>query len=275
MTGASEALRYPQDEPLHQASRATGSAPQFSKVPEVALGFWIIKVLATTLGETGGDAVTMSMKSRLRGRNADLSGDLSCSGHGPNSLQELQRLSVLADHRRDDDRGHDNRRLRRPFAGNRISRRLGAAARVPDGLACGLAMVGRHGLGQHDHHAEGRNVLLGHDSVFSDARHGAWRLGRRYEQSRLWRRRNPVRWGARRHSRALCLHTDVACDAVLGCLHSHAAARSDARRSARQAPRQRRLCNQPLSCLRDPRRAYRCTDCGVAETGRRPSGQEA
>jgi|HubBroStandDraft_5_1064220.scaffolds.fasta_scaffold85271_3 uncharacterized membrane-anchored protein len=61
MTGASEALRYPQDEPLHQASRATGSAPQFSKVPEVALGFWIIKVLATTLGETGGDAVTMSM----------------------------------------------------------------------------------------------------------------------------------------------------------------------------------------------------------------------
>lgn len=32
-----------------------------SKVPEVTLGFWIIKVLATTLGETGGDAVTMSM----------------------------------------------------------------------------------------------------------------------------------------------------------------------------------------------------------------------
>jgi uncharacterized membrane-anchored protein len=31
------------------------------KVPAVALGFWIIKILATTLGETGGDAVTMSM----------------------------------------------------------------------------------------------------------------------------------------------------------------------------------------------------------------------
>lgn len=31
-----------------------------SKVPEVTLGFWIIKILATTLGETGGDAVTMS-----------------------------------------------------------------------------------------------------------------------------------------------------------------------------------------------------------------------
>jgi uncharacterized membrane-anchored protein len=32
-----------------------------SKVPEVTLIFWIIKILATTLGETGGDAVTMSM----------------------------------------------------------------------------------------------------------------------------------------------------------------------------------------------------------------------
>jgi len=32
-----------------------------SKVPEVTLGFWVIKILATTLGETGGDAVSMSM----------------------------------------------------------------------------------------------------------------------------------------------------------------------------------------------------------------------
>jgi uncharacterized membrane-anchored protein len=32
-----------------------------TKVPEVTLAFWIIKILATTLGETGGDAVTMSM----------------------------------------------------------------------------------------------------------------------------------------------------------------------------------------------------------------------
>jgi uncharacterized membrane-anchored protein len=31
-----------------------------SKVPAITLGFWIIKVLATTLGETGGDSVTMS-----------------------------------------------------------------------------------------------------------------------------------------------------------------------------------------------------------------------
>jgi uncharacterized membrane-anchored protein len=33
----------------------------FSKVPELTLVFWIIKILATTLGETGGDALSMSM----------------------------------------------------------------------------------------------------------------------------------------------------------------------------------------------------------------------
>jgi uncharacterized membrane-anchored protein len=33
-----------------------------TKVPEVALTFWVIKVAATTLGETGGDALSMSMK---------------------------------------------------------------------------------------------------------------------------------------------------------------------------------------------------------------------
>src|SRR5215475_3800031 len=32
-----------------------------SKVPEVTLLFWIIKIAATTLGETGGDAVSMSL----------------------------------------------------------------------------------------------------------------------------------------------------------------------------------------------------------------------
>jgi uncharacterized membrane-anchored protein len=31
------------------------------KVPEVTLAFWVIKVLATTLGETGGDALSMTM----------------------------------------------------------------------------------------------------------------------------------------------------------------------------------------------------------------------
>ena len=32
-----------------------------SKVPVVTLAFWIAKVLATTLGETGGDALSMTL----------------------------------------------------------------------------------------------------------------------------------------------------------------------------------------------------------------------
>jgi uncharacterized membrane-anchored protein len=32
-----------------------------SKVPEVTLAFWVIKIAATTLGETGGDSVTMTL----------------------------------------------------------------------------------------------------------------------------------------------------------------------------------------------------------------------
>src|SRR3954447_14853765 len=31
-----------------------------TKVPAVTLGFWILKILATTLGETGGDTITMT-----------------------------------------------------------------------------------------------------------------------------------------------------------------------------------------------------------------------
>ena len=41
---------------MNEAARDT-----LSKVPEVTLGFWIIKILATTLGETGGDTVSMTM----------------------------------------------------------------------------------------------------------------------------------------------------------------------------------------------------------------------
>ena len=33
-----------------------------SKVPAVTLAFWVVKILATTLGETGGDALSMTLK---------------------------------------------------------------------------------------------------------------------------------------------------------------------------------------------------------------------
>ncbi len=36
-------------------------ADVLSKVPQVTLAFWIIKILATTVGETGGDALSMTL----------------------------------------------------------------------------------------------------------------------------------------------------------------------------------------------------------------------
>src|SRR5208283_2088457 len=56
-------LRYPvtfaesRPEPMSDVSKQE----ILSKVPEVTLLFWIIKIAATTLGETGGDAVTMTL----------------------------------------------------------------------------------------------------------------------------------------------------------------------------------------------------------------------
>ena len=41
---------------MHDVTKAT-----LSKVPEVTLTFWVIKIIATTLGETGGDALSMSV----------------------------------------------------------------------------------------------------------------------------------------------------------------------------------------------------------------------
>jgi uncharacterized membrane-anchored protein len=46
--------------PANGAIMNEGAKAALSKVPEVTLGFWIIKILAT-IGETGGDAVTMSL----------------------------------------------------------------------------------------------------------------------------------------------------------------------------------------------------------------------
>jgi uncharacterized membrane-anchored protein len=44
-----------------QDNQRSTLADAVSKVPAVTLGFWFIKVVATTLGETGGDWVTMSL----------------------------------------------------------------------------------------------------------------------------------------------------------------------------------------------------------------------
>jgi uncharacterized membrane-anchored protein len=47
--------------PLKRGGNSGWSRVALSKVPEVAIGFWIIKIAATTLGETAGDALSMGL----------------------------------------------------------------------------------------------------------------------------------------------------------------------------------------------------------------------
>src|SRR6478736_5276705 len=61
-----------------------------SKVPEVTLGFWIIKIAATTLGETGGDAVTMTLNF------GDLVATSAGLGYGGGALVFAAGLCLVA-----------------------------------------------------------------------------------------------------------------------------------------------------------------------------------
>jgi uncharacterized membrane-anchored protein len=45
---------------MEASDKAARYAEIPSKVPAITMGFWVIKILATTLGETGGDTVSMS-----------------------------------------------------------------------------------------------------------------------------------------------------------------------------------------------------------------------
>jgi uncharacterized membrane-anchored protein len=46
-----------------RGGRAADNEPDaLSKVPRVTFAFWVVKILATTLGETGGDALSMTLK---------------------------------------------------------------------------------------------------------------------------------------------------------------------------------------------------------------------
>jgi uncharacterized membrane-anchored protein len=50
-----------------KTSTKSGTAQMLNKVPEVTLYFWIIKILATTVGETGADFLSVKLKFGLNG----------------------------------------------------------------------------------------------------------------------------------------------------------------------------------------------------------------
>ena len=160
-----------------------------TKVPAVTLGFWIIKILATTLGETGGDTVTMTWLGETTPASGAYNGYLigtaifgvaaGRAGLRADPRAQLQPVALLGDHRRLDH-------LRAPPSPTSPTARSASAIRAARCcfspaccVAVRLAPDARHGRRQHRHDAARRDLLLDHHHLLADAGNCARRLGRR------------------------------------------------------------------------------------------------
>ena len=113
-----------------------------TKVPEVTLGFWITKILATTLGETAGDTVTMTwLKADVMVNSGYLFGSAiflfsaDRARRHPNRNQEIPSVPLLGCDRGLDDRWHGHGRLCNSIFGYRLHRRITAPVRRSHGHA--------------------------------------------------------------------------------------------------------------------------------------------
>ena len=147
-----------------------------SKVPEVTLVFWIIKIAATTLGETGGDTVTMTLNWGYLVGTALFLSLLLVAGHPSGRGEEVSSVAVLGDDCRLHDRRHHHGRLCRPLARHRLCRRIVASVRLSHGHARRVVLVAGLDFGRDRQHAEGGSVLLGCDYLLADSGNGFGRL---------------------------------------------------------------------------------------------------
>ena len=138
----------------------------------VTFGFWVIKVLATTLGETGGDWVTMSLEPRLSDRQRDLRRNLlslvwsqvkASRFHPALFWATIVATTTLGTTMAD----FADRSLGIGYPGGVAIVAFASRSEPSD-----LAMVRRNGVRCEHQHAEGGMVLLVHDPVFPDARDG-------------------------------------------------------------------------------------------------------
>ena len=205
------------------------SEPHASKVPEVTLGFWIIKILATTLGETGGDTVTMTwlkadvmVNSGYLVGTCDFSFGLDRARRHSNRREEISPFPLLGGDRGLDDSRHSHGRLCNSFFGYRLHRRIVDLVRLSHGRARPVVLVAGFNFGRDGQHAKGGSLLLGGDYVFPDLRNRSRRLDRGYRRPRIRRRSARVRCRISGHCCTLLLDGRVAGPAVLGRIHSNA-----------------------------------------------------
>lgn len=156
-----------------------------SKVPEVTLGFWIIKILATTLGETGGDTVTMTwLKADVMVNSGYLVGSaiflsvLIVLVGIQIATKKFHPYPLLGRHRGLNDRRHGHGRFCNALFGYRLHRGITAAVRVSHGRTRLVVLVAGFNFGGDRQYAKGRSLLLGGYYTFSDLGNRARRLGR-------------------------------------------------------------------------------------------------
>ena len=168
----------------------------FSKVPEITIGFWIIKIAATTLGETGGDTVTMTLDWGYLAGTALFLASLIVLVIAQILAKTISALSLLGHDRRLHHLRHNHGRFRGPLAGHRLYRRLDAAVRVPRDRARPVVSIAGHCLREYGEHAKGGGLLLGSHHVLADTWDRTRRLDGRH------RRAGIRRWCARLRGRA-------------------------------------------------------------------------
>ncbi len=159
-----------------------------SKVPEVTLLFWVIKIAATTFGETAGDAVSMSLNlGYLIGTLifavifvGAVVAQIAAREFRPflywaTIIASTTVGTTLAD--------FVDRSLGIGYAGGTT-----LLIHAAHDVAVRLVSNARLDIDRYREFPKVRDVLLGDDHVLPDAGHGPWRLDRRHRGPRLYRR---------------------------------------------------------------------------------------
>ena len=208
-----------------------------SKVPAVTFTFWCIKILATTLGETGGDAVTMSMKLGYLAGTAIFAVVFAVAVGAQIRARRFHPFLFWAVIIATTTVGTTLADL--------FDRSLGIGYAGGSAVLFGLLMLSlwlwhrAEGtvVGQRDRDAPRRDLLLVHDPVLANARHGTRRLDGRQHRARLPRCRAGLRRGSADRRGGLLLDPDFAHRAVLGRLHPDPPAGCHGRRLPGQTAR--------------------------------------
>ena len=147
-----------------------------SKVPEVTLAFWTIKIAATTLGETGGDTVTMTLGWGYLTGTAIFLALLVVLIAAQIAADRFHPFLYWATIVASTTTGTTLADFCRPIFGYRLRGWLFPVVCVPNGDAGPLVLVARLDLGRNDQHAESGSVLLGGHHTVADIGNGARRL---------------------------------------------------------------------------------------------------